>query len=129
MKQSILVVDDDKKMREFVAETLMSRGYSVIAAESDRAGVTAVVQKNPCLIILDVAVPVLADSYFLQIYNELPEPRAPVIAMISSDQTFERAVLRCVTGYLDKPFDAGDLLQAVKKYMPWQRRLAAQRAG
>src|SRR5260221_8213323 len=125
MNQPILVVDDDAKMRTFVAETLTGHGYSVIAAESDLAAVTAVAQQKPCLIILDVAVPVMADSHFLQIYNGLPEPRAPVIAMVSSDQTFERAVLRCVTGCLDRPFDADELLQAVKKYLPWHRRLAA----
>ena len=75
MNQPILVVDDDKTMREFVAETLTVHGYSVIPAESALAALGKVAQQNPCLIILDVAVPVLADNLFLQVYNGLPEPR------------------------------------------------------
>ncbi|HLY25907.1 MAG TPA: response regulator [Aggregatilineales bacterium] len=125
MQQPILIVDDDNTNREFVADTLTRSGYQVIAVDNSYEAVSAVARFSPQLILLDIEMPILANLSFLQLYNRVPEPRAPVIAMTASDATVLRAVARCVRGYLDKPIARDALLKMVAKHASLAAQLAS----
>jgi len=59
MKQKILIVDDDIRLREMLRMILENRGYGVIEAGDGYQAVTSVKISEPDLIIMDVMMPVM----------------------------------------------------------------------
>src|SRR5918999_3223984 len=54
MPRKILVVDDDRATRVGLVALLQSEGYDVVAADNFKAGLKAMVEENPQLLITDV---------------------------------------------------------------------------
>ncbi len=115
-KKTILVVDHDEIYLDFVADTLTGQGYHVITAEHTNTAISAVARWNPDLIFLNLDTPRMTGCSFLQMYSRVAEPRAGIIVMTGTDETFERSVVRSISACLDKPFNAQDLLKAVENY-------------
>ncbi len=57
MKQTILVVEDDKMIRELISIYLNRVGYNVIQVEDGEKAKEAFFTYHPCLIILDLMLP------------------------------------------------------------------------
>jgi len=56
-KTTILLVDDDPDIREFVTYNLTKEGYHVVTAKDGAEGVEAVKKHRPDLVLLDVMMP------------------------------------------------------------------------
>lgn len=54
---AILVIDDDRGVREFVCEALRNLGYTVSSAEDGEEGLAAIIDRRPDLVIVDFAMP------------------------------------------------------------------------
>ena len=61
-KASVLVVDDDPDVREYIAESLGDYGYAVREAADGARGLEAFADKRPDLVILDYAMPGMSGS-------------------------------------------------------------------
>ncbi|MFM7839940.1 MAG: response regulator, partial [Chitinophagaceae bacterium] len=59
---SILVIDDNKDIRENIAEILVLAGYQVFTADNGKKGVELAIRENPDLIVCDIMMPDL-DGY------------------------------------------------------------------
>lgn len=57
--RKILVVEDDKDLRDFYCELLVSEGYTVSSAENGQLGLDAVIAQKPDLVLLDLMMPVM----------------------------------------------------------------------
>ncbi|HEY4966769.1 MAG TPA: response regulator, partial [Puia sp.] len=62
MNASILVIDDNKDIRENTAEILDLAGYKTFAAENGKKGVEIALREKPSLIVCDIMMPEL-DGY------------------------------------------------------------------
>ncbi|MEI8176447.1 MAG: response regulator, partial [Candidatus Omnitrophota bacterium] len=58
-KKKILIVDDEKDMRDALAYRLKGSGYEVIMAENGAQGLELASKEHPDLIVLDMMMPVL----------------------------------------------------------------------
>jgi two-component system nitrogen regulation response regulator NtrX len=120
----ILIVDDERDIRELVAEILRDEGYETrLAANSDEA-MAAVRAEAPMLVILDLW---LKDSkldgigILKSIKRETPE--VPVV-IISGHGNIETAVQAIKTGaydFIEKPFVIGQLLAVIGRAMETSR--------
>ncbi len=54
---TVLVVDDDSVVRNYVAEILEPRGYKILAAENGRKGIELALSVRPDILILDISMP------------------------------------------------------------------------
>ena len=73
--ETILVVDDDRAMRDFVREVLKSAGYAVEAASDGVEALSKLKKKKFDLILLDIRMP---KKDGLEVLAELRhEPQAP----------------------------------------------------
>ena len=114
MKQMILVVDDDVRMRIGVAEVLARGGYEVEQASDGRAGLDALTRRLPDLVVSDMRMPGMSGSELLARIQER-WPGLPVV-LITAYGTVEDAVAAMKCGareFLTKPFSPQDLLHLV----------------
>ncbi len=114
---SILVVEDDFHSCDMVARYLSGAGHSVTCAENGRAGLAALGQTMPDVIILDANMPEMSGVEFLEAMRADPHWAAvPVILLTGFDQGphIERARalgVNCV--FLKASFELADLLACV----------------
>ncbi|WP_165792180.1 ATP-binding protein [Desulfocucumis palustris] len=54
---TVLVVDDDSSVRDYVAGILEPRGYKILTAENGRKGIELALKEEPDILILDISMP------------------------------------------------------------------------
>ena len=57
MSHSILIVDDEKGIREALSSILADEGYEILTAESGEEALKIVGEESPCLVLLDIWLP------------------------------------------------------------------------
>jgi len=113
---SILVVDDDAAMREWVKEDLEDEGFTVETAAGGRAGVERVKEGGIDLVVTDVKMPDLDGLDLLREVREVvPCPFVIVVTGFGSIDTAIRAVKLGAYDYITKPFKIDQLLLSIDK--------------
>jgi two-component system chemotaxis response regulator CheY len=119
MVAKILVVDDDRNMRELLAIHLRNAGYDVQTAEDGLAGGYGVLRSRPDLIISDVNMPHLDGFEFIAALRSERSTRGiPVIFLTSEEQGEIRGKELGAVGYMPKPVRADRLLSVVAAHVP-----------
>lgn len=114
MNDRILLVEDDRKLSEFIAAELTLEGYQVTVANSGFEGLTIARDTPPDLIVLDWMLPEISGlDVCLRLRNT--GCRIPIIMLTAKDEILDR-----VTGlnagaddYLTKPFSIAELLARI----------------
>ncbi len=118
MSQShILVVDDEPDIRTLVKEILEDEGYSVAVAENGAAARSALRDRRPDLVLLDIWMPDVDGITLLKEWAEDDGLPCPVI-MMSGHGTVETAVEATRFGaydFLEKPLSLAKLLLTVER--------------
>src|SRR6267143_402759 len=115
--ETILVVDDDPEIRESLSELLDHRGYSVLQAENGRRALDvlkAVPPQTPCLVVLDLAMPVLDGHQFLKYRAEDPVLRRITVVVVSANPRPPQP-LEGIEAYLQKPLEPDVLLEIIRR--------------
>jgi len=113
----ILVVDDDVGIRDSLVECLVSEGHRVSAVANGHEGIARLrAGERPDLVVLDLVMPVMNGAQFLAELRADPGlPRVPVLLMTAASPNGGRGLPEA-TGYLSKPFELDDLLDAVERF-------------
>jgi two-component system, OmpR family, response regulator MprA len=106
----ILVIDDDRALRDALRRTLSVAGYEVDLAEGGQQGLTRVASSRPDAIVLDLGMP---DVDGLEVCRRLRRAgdRIPIL-MLTARDAIENRIDGLDAGaddYLVKPFDVGEL--------------------
>ncbi|HLP14795.1 MAG TPA: response regulator [Bacteroidota bacterium] len=117
MKKKILVIEDDKGIRDNLRILLEGKNYDVILASNGEEGVMTAEKVKPDLTLCDVMLPGI-DGYDV-IKKISGKKRAPMIPFIFLTAKTEHADLRRgmelgADDYIFKPFDDEELLQAIR---------------
>jgi DNA-binding response OmpR family regulator len=114
-KVSILVIEDDKSLREGLALNLGLNGYDVKTAGDGEKGMRMAFDERPDLIILDIMMPVWTG---LDILEELRKRRedTPVLILSAKGRTSDKVggLKLGADDYMTKPFDLPELLARVE---------------
>lgn len=111
--EKILIVEDDKDIREGVRILLEGEGYDVIEAENGRKGLE-LLSEDPDLVILDVMMPGMSG---LKTCEEIRKVSyVPVLFLTARSQESDKLIGLMAGGddYLPKPFSYSELLGRVK---------------
>ena len=114
MAEKVLLVDDDKKLRNLLKEYLEGYGYRVLTLVDGSAVPETIKKESPDIVILDVMMPV-KDG--LNVLKEIRMTFAiPVIMLTAKGEAADRIVgLELgADDYLPKPFDPRELLARIK---------------
>lgn len=109
MKENILIIDDDKDIREMLINYFSKEGYVMQAAYNGEDGLRVVKSKPISLILLDVMMPKM-DGYTMLI--KLREfSSIPVILLTAKDQQIDKikGFIDGCDDYIVKPFDFTEL--------------------
>src|SRR5918998_6454010 len=110
--RTILIVDDDPRLREFVRVNLEMDGYSVREAANAEEGLAALEEEPPDLILLDVMMPEVDGFEMLRRMQERHGVGAIPVIMFSGkvdEAAAADAASRGAHGFLGKPFDPSQL--------------------
>ena len=117
----ILVVDDERDVRDVVKTTLEENGYQVLEAtdglEAYAAAAEAAVAEKPDLIVLDLMLPKLNGFEVLEKLKENPQTSyIPVVILTARGQSQDedRALRSGATDYITKPWSADELTDRVR---------------
>jgi two-component system nitrogen regulation response regulator NtrX len=119
----ILVVDDERDIRELVKEILEDEGYEVSAADSGEAARRARRERRPDLILLDIWMPDVDGITLLKEWSDESGPMCPVVIM-SGHGTVETAVEATRLGaydFIEKPLSMAKLLLTITHALEAER--------
>ncbi|MBN2326970.1 MAG: response regulator [Candidatus Omnitrophica bacterium] len=127
-KKTILVVEDEEDVRQFLVMALEDAGYQVYAAEEGRQALKFIQRERPDLITLDLIMP---NKTGISLYGDLRRSTSefkdiPIIVITGVDQRSKGIIsfrellenkksVAQPEAYLVKPIRADELLDAVRK--------------
>lgn len=114
MKPRVLVVDDEKNLRDFVRHNLEARGYQVLAAASGLEALALFERENVDLVILDVMMPHLDGLETTRRIRTRSYVPIIILTALGEEEDKVRAFDLGADDYLTKPFGVGELLGRVK---------------
>jgi len=118
--ETILVVDDEDLVRDLAKRILGRAGYTVLAAANGREALQIYKKKRQgiSLIVLDLIMPEMDGKHCLrELLNINPGARVLVASGYSANGPTKEALQGGAKGFVSKPFDMGQLLQAVRKVL------------
>jgi CheY-like chemotaxis protein len=110
----VLVVDDDPYIREAMVDALQHEGYRVWEAENGQAALKLLEKMpHPCVVLLDMMMPVMDGSTFL---SEMRTREAfgslPVVVLTAQPGPAREDVAH----WLRKPFELSDMVDVVRRH-------------
>ena len=116
MTQTVLVIDDDRLIREVISLALEDTGYRVATIEASEA-ISVARELQPAVVILDINMPVVDGvEVRRRLHQEPATAHIPVIALSAATNLRARAADMKADDYLSKPFDIDELLLRVEKW-------------
>ncbi|MCC7367517.1 MAG: response regulator [Chloroflexi bacterium] len=113
----ILLVDDDRRVRQLVGLTLPADDYELSFAEDGADAIRAAMRLHPDLILLDYAMPgIHGVDVCMAIRAEASTARIPIIMLTGhgDDETRRRSAAAGANGFLTKPFSPLSLEETIR---------------
>lgn len=116
MKQTIMVVEDDKMIRNLICIYLKKNGYEVVEAGDGEEAKMIFLAHRPCLIILDLMLPKVSGEEFYTWIREQKHNEVSVIMLSAKVQIDDRisGLKLGADAYMTKPFDPNELIAQVE---------------
>jgi len=125
--ETILLVEDDEKNLDYIKEELEKNGYKVIATSNPMSAIDAYSKRSReiALVITEVVMPLIDGRELMKRIAEI-NPRAHFLAISEYDQTTKRGDDITPDIFLKKPFDAQEVLSAVRRIIDDGKKLQAK---
>jgi two-component system cell cycle response regulator DivK len=117
--ERVLIVEDNEKNMKLVRDVLQATGYSTLEATTGEDAVELALSQAPALVLMDVQLPGIDGVEALERLRQNERTASiPVLALtaqaMSGDR--ERFLEAGFDGYLAKPVDVGELIEAVREH-------------
>lgn len=123
-KKSILIVEDDKYIVNFISMTLKEEGYRYYVAKSVKEAISLFYANQPDMLLLDLGLP---DGEGLDVVRNIREISNTPIIVVSARQEEQEKIQVLDAGaddYVTKPFYMGELLARMRVAMRKQESMA-----
>ncbi len=119
-RTDILVVDDDRGIRETLGDVLSDEGYHVRLAQNGAEALEFLRQgQSPSLILLDLSMPVMDGPAFRAAQLEdRALAQIPVVVLTAAGMVEDAPLMPGAAGFLRKPFGLDQLLETVQTWCP-----------
>ena len=117
MDSKILIIEDEQSVVNLLRKGLEPEGFQVIAAYNGQAGLRAVTEARPDLLILDLTLPGLDGFELCRRIRKQPETaRLPILVLSGRAEEVDKVVMLELGAddYVTKPFSPKELVARVK---------------
>jgi CheY-like chemotaxis protein len=111
---TILLVDDDRDVREITAIFLREAGYAVREASSAIEARQILAEGPVCLALVDYAMPIMSGYEFVRLARAI-QPDLPVIYVTGAAEALGAEDRRLDEPIVTKPYSRAELLRAVRE--------------
>lgn len=120
--EKILVVDDEKSMRDFLRIVLEKEGYSVMTAEDGESAIRLVRKEPFDLVLSDVKMPKISGIQVLKAVKKVsPDTIVVMITAFASTETAIEAIKEGAYDYLTKPFQVEEVELIIRNALEKKR--------
>jgi len=119
-QHTLLLVDDEKILRQIIASILRKEGYLVMEAATSDAAIDAVRRfgQKLDLLISDMMIPSVGGLHLLEeLRKGRPELKAVFISGCTRDEICKDAPLPEGTAFIEKPFEGDALVSTVRQVL------------
>ena len=116
-KYKILIVDDEKDVREILNYNISNAGYKVYTAKNGEEALELIKKKKPDLVIFDVMMPIMDGYQTCTEIRNLPNNKQTIIICLSARSEDYYQIIGFETGgddYITKPINPKVLLSKIK---------------
>ena len=128
--RTILVVDDEESMRDFLMQVLADEGYEAVAAESGQAALEVIEDRALAVVVLDMRLPGLSGR---EVLCRIRQDRPFLAVVMMTAYPSEEALIECMrmgaVRFLIKPFPVEEFLRVVAGAMQDTRTAKVVRDG
>ena len=121
MSKKILIIEDDKFVRELIAQKLTEEGYEALMTVDGEEGMVQIKEKKPDLVLLDLILPGIDGFEVLSKAKTDPElTKIPVIILsnLGQKEDIERGLKLGARDYLVKAnFTLSEIIKKIKKIL------------
>jgi len=117
--RQVVVVEDNERNMKLFREVLESSGYRTLEAETGERAVALTAEHRPDLVLMDIHLPDIDGVEALRrLRADERTASVPVLALTAQamEGDRERFLAAGFDGYLSKPVNIADLLDAVRRY-------------
>ena len=111
---SILIIEDEKNILDFMARTLRSNGYKTITSETGQSGLSIINSQCPDLILLDLGLPDMDGNDIISSVRKWTSCPIIVISARAGEQDKVAALDLGADDYITKPFDMEEVLARIE---------------
>jgi len=116
--RDILIIEDDSAIVDFMTEALKEDGYPVRSAQDGEQGLSEIETALPALVLLDLYMPGITASEFLERLHSNGLSDVPLIIMTADSKAPEYVSIQRDVTFLLKPFDLDMLMACVARFLP-----------
>lgn len=126
--QHVLIVDDDRPVRDLEVAILQGSGYSTEAAEDGIVAIECLKRRRPDLVLLDLVMPGVDGWGVLEHIHTMAAPPPVVMVSGANEIVPPNHLTRYVTGYVFKPFNVAQLMRTCEAALALPRIIPASRS-
>lgn len=112
----VLIVEDDYGIREALQWALEDEGYTVATAPHGAAAMELLAGLQPCVILVDLRMPVMDGYEFVTAYQDYPGQHAPVIVLSAANDLPAATAGLAADAFIEKPFEIDHVLSTVAQF-------------
>ncbi len=112
----VLIVDDNLDIRLLFKRRLETEGYEVIEAENGLQAAETLQSTEPCLVILDLMMPIMDGWQFLEWKKEQKKELAELPVIVISAVSNNVKAPEGVAGFLKKPVSLSNMISTIQNH-------------
>lgn len=111
---NVLVVDDQEAIRESLQTALDDEGFTVECASNGREALDILERWSPCVILLDLMMPVM-DGWAFRAEQRRSGNTVPVVLLSAAGELERHKEALGAVAIIAKPFDLDHVISAIEK--------------
>ena len=123
---SILVIEDEKSICDFISRTLEVNDYRVTSAFTGKEGLQAITSAPPDLVLLDLGLPDMDGNDIIRKTREWSSMPIIVISARIQEKEKVEALDAGADDYITKPFGTSELLARIRTALRHSNKIATQ---
>ncbi len=121
---SVLIIEDEKSICDFISRTLEVNGYKVTSAFNGKDGMQSITSAPPDLVLLDLGLPDMDGNDIIRKTREWSSMPIIVISARTQEKEKVEALDAGADDYITKPFGTSELLARIRTAMRHSNKIS-----